>query len=783
MSPKRSEGEESEYPFFEGDGSSSDEWGDYGVAGDDYEGPPVFDDDQYEEELMPVYDTDIEDVIEEEEGFVGKGGFGWEEDNIKDVVVVANDLCSSMTQTTLNVDFEEDINTKSHELMSFEKSILIKGLISMQRGFFTTKGRGSGIFVKEKGLSMDDGHDLGNGGEASGFVTSNVAGNGVDVNVPKESVSVVNERLNNSVYGFFLGKRVAYPVVENYLSYRGPMLIRNVSLTLKQWTLDANIIKDDVCNIPVWVKFHVVPIAAFTEDGLSAIATKLGSPLMLYYYTNLLFSGEGFTTSTIRVEYEWTPPRFSEFKPARRPPVGLKPKSTFVYFTVSRKKATNPNGNPKVQTDNKATTPVFNSFDALRTLVDEEDRGDEHGKPLELKVKNEASASKPSTSIGDQFIESHDDEVEFPNNENFRYMSSTGGGDFCEDDLDFYDGYEAMNLVVFNCAFAVTYIIKGVIEQGFLSQKESGVGRGVKEKQSSMEDKEKNGVAPSANKDSGAPFVTIASGTTLVHKRRIRLRPARALMEFVVGGADVELKDNIVVAMPKIVREGFYTCIVHVEYEWKPPRCACCKVFVHVQDECTKIIDSDVVKNMKQPSQATRGVLVGPKPTIEVSNSNPFDVLNSVENNVDLGINGGTSNLASKKANSSGSSFWNIESSSISTTPLVEKIDKIERLIIDGKVTLVDDEGKPLTKVDSLGDHDSEDEVTSVDNDMANFLALKKVGYGTNSLLEQWKESYMNGDYDFDPYDDHMYKGHDIPNKIQDICDNLDIKVRGHKKK
>ncbi|GKA11112.1 hypothetical protein Tco_0690545 [Tanacetum coccineum] len=126
MSPKRSEGEESEYPFVEGDGSSSDKWGDYGVAGDDYEGPPVFDDDQYGEESMPVYDTDIEDVIEEEEGYVGKGGFGGEEDNIEDVVVVANDLCSSMIQTTLNFDFEEDFNTKSHELMSFEKSIIIK---------------------------------------------------------------------------------------------------------------------------------------------------------------------------------------------------------------------------------------------------------------------------------------------------------------------------------------------------------------------------------------------------------------------------------------------------------------------------------------------------------------------------------------------------------------------------------------------------------------------------------------------------------------------------------
>ncbi|GJS51826.1 putative reverse transcriptase domain-containing protein [Tanacetum coccineum] len=126
MFPRRSEGEELEYPFFEGDGSSSDEWRDYGMAGDDYEGPPIFDDDQYEEESMPVYDTDIEDVIEEEEGFIEKGGFGGKEDNIEDVVVVANDLCSSMIQTTLNVDFEEDINTKSHELMSFGKSIIIK---------------------------------------------------------------------------------------------------------------------------------------------------------------------------------------------------------------------------------------------------------------------------------------------------------------------------------------------------------------------------------------------------------------------------------------------------------------------------------------------------------------------------------------------------------------------------------------------------------------------------------------------------------------------------------
>ncbi|GKB90350.1 hypothetical protein Tco_0962622 [Tanacetum coccineum] len=50
------------------------------------QGPPIFDDDQYEEESMPVYDTDIEDVIGGEEGFIEKGGFGRKEDNIEDVV-------------------------------------------------------------------------------------------------------------------------------------------------------------------------------------------------------------------------------------------------------------------------------------------------------------------------------------------------------------------------------------------------------------------------------------------------------------------------------------------------------------------------------------------------------------------------------------------------------------------------------------------------------------------------------------------------------------------------
>ncbi|GJS60367.1 hypothetical protein Tco_0655151 [Tanacetum coccineum] len=147
--------------------------------------------------------------------------------------------------------------------------------------------------------------------------------------------------------------------------------------------------------------------------------------------------------------------------------------------------------------------------------------------------------------------------------------------------------------------------------------------------------------------------------------------------------ANVELKDTIVVAMPNIVAEDFYTC--------------------NIREECPNNIGSGEEKNLKKPSQNPRGVL--------------FDL-----------------------------------------------------------------KGKPLEKVDSSGDYDSKDEVASVENEIACFLA-RNDGYGTNSPLEQWKDPYENADYDYDPYDDDMYEGQKIPKKFQSICGNLDIKVKGRKKK
>nr|GEY95093.1 hypothetical protein [Tanacetum cinerariifolium] len=155
---------------------------------------------------------------------------------------------------------------------------------------------------------------------------------------------------------------------------------------------------------------------------------------------------------------------------------------------------------------------------------------------------------------------------------------------------------------------------------------------------------------------------------------------ARVMIEL---RADIELKDNVVMTLPKIKGEGHYICDVRVEYQW------------------------------------------------------------------------GSTNMVNNVATLSGSSLMNVDN----IIPIIDKIEKFKDLLSSGQAILVDNAGNPLKKVEFLDDYDSKDEVTSVDNDIAYSLASERVAFGTQSLLEQWKDSYGNGDYEEDPYDEDMYEG------------------------
>ncbi|GJR69683.1 reverse transcriptase domain-containing protein [Tanacetum coccineum] len=69
---------------------------------------------------------------------------------------------------------------------------------------------------------------------------------------------------------------------------RGPWLIRNTPLILNKWTPSLPLKKDEVTEIPVWVKFYKVPLVAYSEDDLSLISTQIGKPLMLDAFTSYM---------------------------------------------------------------------------------------------------------------------------------------------------------------------------------------------------------------------------------------------------------------------------------------------------------------------------------------------------------------------------------------------------------------------------------------------------------------------------------------------------------------
>ncbi|XP_022030437.1 uncharacterized protein LOC110931348 [Helianthus annuus] len=198
---------------------------------------------------------------------------------------------------------------------------------------------------------------------------------GCDVVLSRDSVRVVQDKLANTLYGYFLGDRVAFPVVDYFVKNNwkrfglqksmmnangyfffkfadhagmmnalneGPWIIRSQPLFLELWSPSVKLEKKEVKKVQVWVKFHEVPIAAYTEDGLSLIATTIGEPKALDSFTTSMcvdmwgrssfaralveisadsefkeeltiavprLDGDGFIKEKVYVEYEWCPHR------------------------------------------------------------------------------------------------------------------------------------------------------------------------------------------------------------------------------------------------------------------------------------------------------------------------------------------------------------------------------------------------------------------------------------------------------------------------------------------
>ncbi|GJZ91012.1 hypothetical protein Tco_0662939 [Tanacetum coccineum] len=198
--------------------------------------------------------------------------------------------------------------------------------------------------------------------------------------------------------------------------------------------------------------------------------------------------------------------------------------------------------------------------------------------------------------------------------------------------------------------------------------------------------------------------------------------------------ADVELKDNIVVAMRVRVARCLDMSVRNVQ----------------------RISSAGATKTLKKTSQTPKRILVGQKMGFK-----PKQMFQPV-------LKKSTSNTRGKMNNPESTKERDRRFSS-SNTPIGEKIDKIKRQICEDKLRFVDDDGNPLIPT---GIVESDSEVEVIFDKTANLRISTSgkdgsdKGYGTNSLMEQWRDSYPDND-DYHPYDDDMYENHDIFDKTK----------------
>ncbi|GKD09923.1 chalcone--flavonone isomerase [Tanacetum coccineum] len=249
---------------------------------------------------------------------------------------------------------------------------------------------------------------------------------------------------------------------------------------------------------------------------------------------------------------------------------------------------------------------------------------------------------------------------------------------------------------------------------------------------------------------------------------------ARILIEINVCN---NFSDHLVMAISNLEGNGYTKETIYIEYEWEPPRCSTCLIFGYSPIDCPKASPTRVVNQKDKGGNNGRTenfkpILVKPKtqnrPKAKQSTGG---MSNSLKTTHFVGTNkNSTSGYNKESPSNKGSIFFllvthfealNYENPIIeevatgskdttsgtqeegqSSTLIVDKIHVIEKHILKVKLVFVDDDRKPLEKIDYPDNLGSDDEVEPVENKIASFLASKPmgVGYGPKSLLEQWRE-------------------------------------------
>ncbi|KAL0286590.1 UNVERIFIED_CONTAM: hypothetical protein Sradi_7144400 [Sesamum radiatum] len=110
---------------------------------------------------------------------------------------------------------------------------------------------------------------------------------------------------NSNGFYFFRFRNLAFmeEVIEE-----GPWLFQGQPVVLQQWEQGMSLRKQKHTKVPVWIRIRHLPMEYWTEDGLSAVASGVGTPLHLVVLSPVVSEATHIPIK-VDIEYEWLPLR------------------------------------------------------------------------------------------------------------------------------------------------------------------------------------------------------------------------------------------------------------------------------------------------------------------------------------------------------------------------------------------------------------------------------------------------------------------------------------------
>ena len=72
----------------------------------------------------------------------------------------------------------------------------------------------------------------------------------------------------------------------NYIVENGPWMVSNKPFFVQKWDINMSMDKTEPTSLPIWVKLTSVPLEAWTTNGISAISSRIGKPMIMDSVTN-----------------------------------------------------------------------------------------------------------------------------------------------------------------------------------------------------------------------------------------------------------------------------------------------------------------------------------------------------------------------------------------------------------------------------------------------------------------------------------------------------------------